>query len=256
MTKNTSQSIRKICGIASSVSIVIAGACLIWACLGIYGTGDGTFSREAVAAAFSPIAIPVYLCLGLVIAGFLLDLILPDSETKRTVTKNPAMTLKRLRAKLDLGKCGEELQSAILSQVAKRRNDRIITAALLAVGGVIFFWIALQPDAFHQSQINGSMIRNISLLACCVAPATVFAVFAAYRGRKSMEDEIALLKTAPAEAKISGETEGACNCRINRIRTAIAVAAVVFLLYGFCTGGTADVLTKAVNICTECVGLG
>lgn len=256
MTKNTSQRIRRICGIASGISIVVAGACLIWACLGIYGGGDGAFSREAVAAAFSPIAVPVYLCLGLVILGFVLELILPADDSRRAVSKNPAMTLKRLRAKLDLGKCSEELQSAILAQVAKRRNDRIIIAALLAVGGAVFFWIALQPGAFHQSQINDSMIRNISILLCCLAPAFGFAVFAAYRGRKSMEAEIALLKTAPAEAKVSGDAKLPCPCRINKIRTVIAVAALVFLLYGFCTGGTADVLTKAVNICTECVGLG
>ncbi|MBQ8580085.1 MAG: thioredoxin [Oscillospiraceae bacterium] len=28
------------------------------------------------------------------------------------------------------------------------------------------------------------------------------------------------------------------------------------IAYGAAAGGTADVLTKAVNICTECVGLG
>ena len=35
-----------------------------------------------------------------------------------------------------------------------------------------------------------------------------------------------------------------------------AVVGLVILVYGFFAGGTADVLTKAVNICTECVGLG
>lgn len=256
MTKSTSQRIRRICGIASGVSIAVAGACLIWACLGIYRSGDGAFSREAVAAAFSPIAIPVYLCLALVILGFVLELILPADDSKRAVSKNPAMTLKRMRAKLDLGKCGEELQAAILAQVAKRRTDRIILAVLLAAGGAVFFWIALQPDAFHQSQINASMIRNISILLCCLAPAFGFAVGAAYRGRKSMEAEISLLKTAPAEAKVSSDVKLPCPCRINKIRNAIAVIALLFLIFGFCTGGTADVLTKAVNICTECVGLG
>lgn len=256
MTKNTSQRIRKICGIASGISIAVAGICLIWACLGIYDTGDGTFSREAVAAAFSPIAIPVYLCLGLVILGFVLELLLPEADSKRKLSGNPTMTLKRLRSKVDLSKCDEQLQSAILAQVAKRRMDRIILAILLAVGSVIFFWIALQPDAFHQSRINDSMIRNISILLCCLVPAFGYGIFAAYHGRKSMESEIALLKTAPVEAKISSAEERPCSCRISRIRTIIAVAALVFLIYGFFTGGTADVLTKAVNICTECVGLG
>ena len=40
------------------------------------------------------------------------------------------------------------------------------------------------------------------------------------------------------------------------LRWVILAVAVVFLIWGYCIGGTADVLTKAINICTECVGLG
>ncbi|MBQ8627442.1 MAG: thioredoxin [Agathobacter sp.] len=39
-------------------------------------------------------------------------------------------------------------------------------------------------------------------------------------------------------------------------RCAILAIGVFFLVYGFITGGTADVLAKAINICTECIGLG
>jgi len=40
------------------------------------------------------------------------------------------------------------------------------------------------------------------------------------------------------------------------VRCVLVCAAVVLLVYGYLAGGTADVLTKAINICTECVGLG
>ena len=36
----------------------------------------------------------------------------------------------------------------------------------------------------------------------------------------------------------------------------ILAAAVLLLIWGFVSGGAADVLTKAINICTECIGLG
>ncbi|MBR4456229.1 MAG: thioredoxin [Solobacterium sp.] len=39
-------------------------------------------------------------------------------------------------------------------------------------------------------------------------------------------------------------------------RTALVVLAVVFIIMGIANGGARDVLIKAVNICTECVGLG
>ncbi len=40
------------------------------------------------------------------------------------------------------------------------------------------------------------------------------------------------------------------------MKAILVCLAAVLILFGFFTGGTADVLTKAVNICTECVGLG
>lgn len=40
------------------------------------------------------------------------------------------------------------------------------------------------------------------------------------------------------------------------LRLAVLVVGIGLFAYGFLAGGTADVMTKAVNICTECVGLG
>lgn len=47
------------------------------------------------------------------------------------------------------------------------------------------------------------------------------------------------------------------NMRIvNIVRLCIFALATVFIVYGAISGGTVAVLTKAVNICTECIGLG
>ena len=255
MTIERAKRIRLISGILTGASAVLAGICLVTACVGIYRSGDRPFSREAVAQAFSPIALPVYLCLALVVLGFVLSLALPRDSAKAKAVRNPAMVLKNLRSRVDLGRCGQELQTALLAEAGRRRKDNILTAALLVLGSAVFLWFALQPGAFHQSQINGSMIRNISILFACMAPAGVWAVCAAFRARRSMEAEIALLKTVPAEAKVPAQKAVRAN-RTAAVRWVILAAAVICLIYGFCTGGTADVLTKAVNICTECVGLG
>lgn len=39
-------------------------------------------------------------------------------------------------------------------------------------------------------------------------------------------------------------------------RNAIIIAAVIFIVAGLINGGTIAVLAKAINICTECIGLG
>ncbi|MBE6809978.1 MAG: thioredoxin [Ruminococcaceae bacterium] len=40
------------------------------------------------------------------------------------------------------------------------------------------------------------------------------------------------------------------------IKIIIIVVAISAIIFGALIGGFADVLTKAVNICTECIGLG
>ncbi len=40
------------------------------------------------------------------------------------------------------------------------------------------------------------------------------------------------------------------------LRWGILTVAVVFVILGCLWGGARDVLTKAINICSECIGLG
>lgn len=141
----TKKRIHFIYGILLSVMLVITGICLCVACVGIYLSGEQPFSREAVAAAFGYIAVPVYLCLALVVGGFILDAISPAEPGKR---------------------------------IHRKKDPQISTAP--AKAGHKLLWTRL---------------------------------------------------------------------------TLLGVGIALFA-YGFFAGGTADVMTKAVNICTECVGLG
>lgn len=44
--------------------------------------------------------------------------------------------------------------------------------------------------------------------------------------------------------------------RQGTIRLVLAVLALLFIILGVMNGGARDVLVKAINICTECIGLG
>ncbi len=235
-----------------SVAIAVAGMCLIAACVGIYQTGDHPFSRETVAAAFSRIAVPVYVCLGLVIAGFLLHLLLPEEERKL----KPDLTaplLRRLQAQADLSQAEPAVVVAVHKEQKSRQLHRLITVVLTAIGGTVFVWYALQGGSFHQSEINGSMIRAMLVLLPCMAVPFAYGVFAAYHGHRSMKREIDLLKPIP-------KTEVAApKGRFDWVfiaRCAVLVIGILLLTWGALENGAADVLTKAINICTECIGLG
>ena len=256
MTNKLAGRIRSISGIALSMSIFAAGICLCASCIGIYQTGDHPFSREVVAEAFSGIAFPVYLCLTLAAATLILDLILPDHPVKQKTGKQNAMVLKRLYSKVDLSQCDPALRAAVSAQKNSRKLHRCITAALLILGSVIFLVYAFAEGSFHQNQINDSMIRAMGVLLTCMAVPFGYCVFTVYHNDASMVREISLLKQADTKKIPVAHSPAPGSNRVILIRNVILAVAIACLVFGFLTGGTADVLTKAVNICTECVGLG
>ena len=256
MTNQRSKQIRRIYGIALSVVLVIAGICLMTACCRIYFTGDRVFSREIAAQHFAGIAIPVYLCLAMVILGFILDIFLPGEKQKNAVEKNYGLILEKLHAKTDLSLCEEGLRAKVLREQKARRCHKIVSIALLAIGSVIFLSYALKGSNFQQREITDSMIQAMYRLAPCMLVPFAYAVFAAYSSRASIQREIELLKQAGSNRAPLPAPEPKAGKAPVILRWAFLILAVSILIYGYIAGGTADVLTKAINICTECVGLG
>ena len=92
MTGERKQKLLQVYRIALSCVIVLAGICLMVACISIYRSGDEPFSREAVAAAFAPISIPVYLCLAMVL--MLGVPVLADNETETETTQSQSASMR------------------------------------------------------------------------------------------------------------------------------------------------------------------
>ena len=256
MTNLPSKQLRRVFGILLSVMLVVAGICLMITCCSIYYTGSRTFSREIVAANFAKIAIPVYLCLAMVILGFILELFLPVEKQKTAAEKNYGLILEKLHAKTDLMQCDEAVQIAVSKEHKSRKCHKIVSILLLAAGSVIFLCYALNGNNFHQREITDSLIQAMYLLIPCMAVPFGYAVFSAYFSRGSIQREIDLLRQAGANRSPAPAAEPKKCKAAPVLRWVFLAAAVAILVFGYITGGTADVLTKAINICTECVGLG
>ena len=97
------------------------------------------------------------------------------------------------------------------------------------------------------------MIRAMWVLLPCLAAAFCCCIRFIHVRKNSISKEIELLKQCPKAAAPQQEHK---TCRCTKLRCALLLAAAALALIGFLSGGTADVLTKAVNICTECIGLG
>lgn len=258
MTNKNAKRIRQIYAVALSIVIAAVGICLISACVSICQLGEHPFSREVVAEHFAPIAVPVWLCLGMIVVGFLLDWLLPEAKSNRVREKQNARTLQRLHSRIDLSQCDESLRTAVFACQNRRRAYRVVRTCLIVVCAVVFACYALNGSNFgDRTEITPSMIRAMYVLVPCCGVPFAWAVFTAYSSRASIEKEIELLKQAKPSGSPAPRAEAAPKQDHARLlRRVILAIGIVVLAYGFLTGGTADVLTKAVNICTECVGLG
>lgn len=232
-------------------SILVAGVCLIAACGGIYLSGDKPYSPQAVAAAFSYIAWAVYGCLALTVAGFALQLI--TGPAKRPGKAQALMLRDRLRARTDLSLCGPTLRADILALRRGCHIRSVVTTVLLCFCSGGFLACAARPDAFLSQDINGSVVRMVLLLAAFLALPAGFGIFTACRNRKAAEQELALLRQAPKGIAPAGKET---KSYLHLWRLVFLAAGMGLTAYGLFLGGAGDVLTKAVNICTECIGLG
>ncbi len=278
MTNKVAWWARRIVGVLLSLSLVVAGGCLIAACLGIYYSGD-PYSREAVRTAFAPIAVPVYLCLGLVMLSTVLHLLFPEEPGRLKAAPDARARLRRMYARTDVTRWpAEERRRAEREQTARRIHGGI-TLGLSVIGTAVFLVYALNPDHFSSSDVTGSVVQAVWwLLPCCLIPCG-YGVFTRYYGESSLRREMAVLSVQMVARTVDADTgasarqaetvkaeaaEGQSVVQPKKtvafpemaVRYALLAVGLLLLVYGFATGGIADVLTKAVNICTECIGLG
>lgn len=255
MTKESTMRMHRIYNILFSIVIVIAGICLIIGVLTIYNSGDHPFSRESVAATFSTIAFPVYLTLAMAVISFIWEFISPSDKEKNPKAKDYPAMLSTLYEKKDFTNGDESLQTEIKALWKNRKMHVIIRTIVLVGCSAIFLLYALNSANFHQSEINLSMINAMKVLIPCSLVSFGYALFVAIHNEKSIQKEMDLVKKLPASTVVEDEIVSE-EKRLSPYRNAILAVAIILVVYGFLNGGTIDVLAKAINICTECIGLG
>lgn len=252
MTKRGGRTVRLLFDIVLSASLVIAGLCLIGGCLYIYNV-EGAYSREIVAAVFSKIAVPVYVCLALLVVSIVWEAVSPSAVHIRKAPKAYAAARDRLHSTRTLD---DAAWAAVDREQACRRRYAVWRLVIAAAALSIFLWYAVQP-AHYTADINASVIRAMWVAIPCFVVPAAFAIVAAAQIDKSYQREIALLKPLPRQSQDSPPAPSAKRGDITAVlRFVLLALAVAALIYGFVAGGTVDVLTKAINICTECIGLG
>lgn len=117
------------------------------------------------------------------------------------------------------------------------------------------------PEAwiFTRERAIEAFGTYLPVLALAVA-VTVFCVIKGYRDEdqdKPVADPgLVSIYKAEREAERDVEAEAAKATKLRAVKVALLIAALIFVVAGIFNGSMEDMLIKAINICTECVGLG
>lgn len=253
--------IRRIYYILLTAALAVAGLCLIAGALHVYYTGgEQIYTLSKINNTFRHIAIPVYIALALVIGSFVLELFLPTPK-KGKPEKNHAMILHKLQQRANLEACGDkELCKMVLSLRRQRKILGILSIAMLAAASVFFLVFALNsaeyPSLTTGHAVTETMVRNTLVWAACLLVPFILSLYTTYATRSGMKTEIELLRHVALRKLPPKEAVKRCALQLNILRGSLIALSVVLIVVGAIGDGWRDVLTKAVAICTECVGLG
>lgn len=261
--------IHTLYSIVTTLFLLATAAAFILSCLNIYDSGSGSYTADIVTKSFSRIASLVYLCLAFVIGGFLLDLIAPFEGKKNSAKADAALTYRHVAARASKYAADDDLAVLIKKE---RRLRSIHTAALICVTVIcaaVFLAYAADVDNFPRDSVNDAMIGAMAVLVPSLIIPFIYALILSMICKKSMLRETELLRSvikdgvpAVCEEKVSDVTKLVLYVKEHKkslvfvVRCVIFGLGVLFLVLGIFGGGFEDVLAKAKNICTECIGLG
>ncbi len=272
MTKQTAWRIRVGYGIFLGLFTVAIGIALIATAADLYysGTAGDIYSREKVAARLAPFIAPAILWVVAAAGGYALSLLFPYAAEKRK--NDPRAALRRLRNRMPAGE-GEEFLAERAKFARAERVRLIIWTVCAAVGvtGAVFGLVYLfRAQNFAGGDLSAeilAMVRNVfpwvgATLLCCTG-AVIYECATAQRDLDRMKRLLVLGRGYPAEAPnpLAVKAESAAQALGSEralfvVRLLVLALGVLFLVLGAVNGGSQDVLIKAINICTECIGLG
>ena len=207
------------------------------------------FSREVLERAIAPIAPLFWAVTGMGLAGLLLGV----RDMRADAPRRDAICTRDL-----LARGVAEPDEAIAQERARQKR-------LLCCGWGGFVACMLQvvvymadmehfPGSERLEEMFRSLVRGI--LPWCLLGMGFLVILGALRER-SVIREIELLK-----ARRTGRLVTAVPAKEKTgfvfliVRVAVLLAAIAMIIAGVQNGGMRDVFIKAVNLCTECVGLG
>lgn len=237
---------------AAAVLLLIGLFC--WQCIDIYVTGarndaitgNSIFSMSIVTDRLETWLPLIWLCLVVIVMAIILHI--PFKDDAPAPASTPEYRLRQLKLRL-----------SSLPDAAKKEESR---RRVLYAGFGILVFLLLLPALCYVLDINHFKDWDLeSVLAEMILHTLPWCLFAALAWAltihlitKSIEREILALRAGPKSDELPSSKLSTQHPV--KIRFMLFTAALLFILLGIMNGGLYDVLVKAINICTECIGLG
>ncbi|MBO5304999.1 MAG: hypothetical protein J6A99_04935 [Clostridia bacterium] len=267
-----------IIAIILSVMIIAVGICFVVSSVQIYKSSDSSpFTLIAIETHFRNIAVPCIILLVVLVISIIFNAIFPKNDKKLKVDTS-AKTLYQLSSKFDIDNADKGIQNALKGISNVKIILNVVPIVIYVAMIVVTLVFACNRDNYTLDNMNGSVIDIVLIVLPCVIVG--IAVYFVSSLLKSIfrKKEINLIKNAIKEnkdlllkeKKVIDE-KNAIKSLILKVknlwytneniallvcRCCVLVVGVVFVVLGVLNGGMADVLGKAVRICTECIGLG
>ena len=274
MKENSLRKLRSVYGICLSALTAVVGVLFvvqIWSIFLSAEPGQEPYTVEVVAEKFWQISIPVFLWVLALIGGGVIAYLFPEEKKKEKGTVSAKITLERLQRRMKNG--GMDIPES-QKQEDLRFIVNCVTALVCAACGIlcgmILFGVGplipLGGEFFssHQEAVRlVSAMPWILMALGCVIGASYFFEYSYKRQTQALKAEFATNRSETMAEKKTW-TDWLCEKLpflkspklLLGVRIGLGVVGIVFVVVGILNGGMADVLTKAINICTQCIGLG
>ncbi len=255
-------------GILTSVLLVAMGMCFAASCVSIYQSGASPFTRESIALHVSRFSVLIWVTVTAIVGGAVLAILWPDEKKRPQALRDPAAMLASRARRLDLAALPPETREGMQREAGIRLFWGILAAAVWVLGSLPTLIWCLDRSHFTVEALHENIVAVAVILLPSVAVILGVSVLASYRRAASYGRETALCMEASVAQRAQGikapASKGQALARRRNLdprilwgtRGALLAVGLLFVVLGILNGGMADVLGKAVRICTECIGLG